>query len=225
MAATGTKEVRIRFGPGELSGLVDAAAEPVAAFALAHGANNDMRHPFFGAIARAMSSRGISVLRFNFPYQDAGRRYPDRPPVLLDAWRAVLADVVDRTGLPVAAGGKSMGGRIASVLAAEEGDAFAARALVFFGYPLHAPGRPEQIRTEHLPRVPVPMLFIEGTADPLARFDLVQSVVDELGSKARLHVVEGGDHSFRVRGRRRPDEEIGEELAAAAAAFVLEVVG
>jgi predicted alpha/beta-hydrolase family hydrolase len=114
---------------------------------------------------------------------------------------------------------------MASMLAAEEGEAFAARALVFFGYPLHAPGRADQPRDAHLGSVTVPMLFIEGTDDALARFDLIESLVRRLRPLARLHVVEGGDHSFRVRGARRPDLEIARELGAVAAGFVTDVAG
>ena len=110
------------------------------------------------------------------------------------------------------------------MLAAEMGGMFPAGALVFFGYPLHAPGRPEKPRDAHLSSIRIPMLFIQGTADPLASFDLMKKLVKRLGSTARLHVVEGGDHSFRVRGKRRPDEEIGRELGAVAASFVHEVL-
>ena len=193
--------------------LWDEAEHAVAVCVIAHGANNDMHHPFFQGIAEALAAQGISSLRFNFPYKDAGRGYPDRPPVLIEAWREAMA-----------AGGKSLGGRMASMLAAEDGPAFAGRGVVFFGYPLHAPGRPEKVRDDHLASVTVPMLFIEGTADPLARFDLIQAVVERLGPRARLHVVEGGDHSFRVRGRKRPDDEIGRELGDVAASFIREVV-
>ncbi len=220
-----SREVGIPFGDSELAGLVDAAEGPVAAFVLAHGAGGDMRHPFLAGIAEALAASGVSTLRFNFPYKTAGRGYPDRPPVLMGAWRAALSDVRERTGLPVAAGGKSLGGRMASMVAAEDGEAFSGRALVFFGYPLHAPGRPQKLRDEHLSRVAVPMLFVEGTADPLARSDLVREVVGRLGSKARLHMVEGGDHSFRVRGAKRPDREIGLELGQVAAEFAREAVG
>jgi predicted alpha/beta-hydrolase family hydrolase len=112
---------------------------------------------------------------------------------------------------------------MASVLAAEDGEAFPAAALVFFGYPLHPPGRPDRLRDAHLPSVRVPMLFIQGTADALASFDLVRGLVDRLGPRARLRVVEGGDHSFRVRGARRPDREVGRDLGLVAAEFVLRV--
>ena len=186
---------------------------------------NDMSHDFFTGVAKGLSRGGVSVLRFNFPYTDAGRKYPDRPPVLFEALRGALDRAAEKAGgLPIVATGKSMGGRMASMMAAKEGEGFPASALVFFGYPLHAPGKSGELRDAHLPNVRIPMLFIQGTADPLARFDLVQDVVARLGSLARLHVVEGGDHSFRVRGKKRPDREIGAELGAVAASFVTEVV-
>jgi predicted alpha/beta-hydrolase family hydrolase len=112
---------------------------------------------------------------------------------------------------------------MASMLAAEDSEGFPGSALVFFGYPLHPPGRPDKPRVEHLGQIRVPMLFIQGTADPLASFDMIQDVARGLGSLARLHAIEGGDHSFRVRGKRRPDEEIGDELGQVAAAFIKEV--
>jgi predicted alpha/beta-hydrolase family hydrolase len=209
-----------------IENLWDDAPDGVATCVVAHGMNNAMDHPFFEGIAAGLTANGVSALRFNFPYASAGRRYPDRPPALFDAWREALSLARERgPGRPVVASGKSLGGRMASMLAAEEGERFAARALVFFGYPLHAPGKADQPRDGHLADVTVPMLFVEGTADPLARFDLVEALVARLGPRARLHVIEGGDHSFRVRGRRRPDRDIGEELGAAAAAFVREVVG
>jgi predicted alpha/beta-hydrolase family hydrolase len=198
----------------------------VAACVVAHGAGNDSHTPFLDGVAEGLVAGRVSCLRFDFPYTRVGKRAPDRPPVLLSAWREALGVAAQRAkGLPLVASGKSLGGRIASLLAAEEGEAFAARALVFFGYPLHAPGRSDAPRTEHLARVTVPMLFIEGTADPLARFDLVEETVRSLGKTARLHTVEGGDHSFRVRGRKRPDEEIGRELGATAADFIRDVTG
>jgi len=192
---------------------------------IAHGAGNDSRHPFFNGISEGLASQGISSMRFDFPYMRAGRRAPDRPPALLEAWREALDSAGRRaSGLPLIASGKSLGGRMASLLAAEEGESFPARGLVFFGYPLHAPGRFDSLRDEHLRRVAVPMLFIEGTADPLARFDLIGATVASLGERARLATVEGGDHSFRVRGAKRPDEEIGRDLGAVAAGFIREVV-
>lgn len=117
-----------------------------------------------------------------------------------------------------------MGGRMASMLAAEDKESFAASALVFFGYPLHAPGKADQPRDAHLPDITVPMLFIQGTDDSFATFDLIEGVVRRLGSRARLHSIKGGDHSFRVRGARRPDGETGKDLGAVAAEFIREVL-
>ena len=201
------------------------AADASAVVVVAHGANNTADSPFFEGIADGLRDRGIATLRFNFPYKMAGRSYPDRAPVLLDAWREALQEAERRAPeLPRIASGKSLGGRMASMLAAEEGDGFRARALVFFGYPLHAPGKTENLRADHLPAIQVPMLFIQGTRDPLARFDLVQDVVRRLDPMARLSVVEDADHSFRVRGQRRADMEIGRELAVTAATFIRSVI-
>jgi uncharacterized protein len=220
-------DVRIGRGDGrQLSGLLEEGADAFGLAVVAHGAGGDMLSSMLGGVSAGLVANGVSCLRFNFPYTEEGRRAPDRPPVLLDAWRAALQLAGQRSGgRPLVIGGKSLGGRMASMLAAEEGAGFAAKALVFFGYPLHAPGRIEQLRDAHLFDVSVPMLFIQGTSDPLARFDLVQDLVRRLGAKALLHVVQGGDHSFRVRGARRPDADIGQELGAVAAGFLREVLG
>jgi uncharacterized protein len=218
---------KLSFPAGErtLSGLWTAAGQPRAVALVAHGAGAGIEHPFMTGAAEGLADGDVSTMRFNFPYVEEGRRSPDRPPVLLAAWRAALDEARRRSeGLPLAAAGKSLGGRMASVLAAEEGESFAAGALVFFAYPLHAPGRADQPRDAHLPSVTVPMLFIQGTQDALATFELVERLVGRLGSRARLHPVQGGDHSFRVRGARRPDLEIGRDLGAVAAAFICEVI-
>ena len=184
-----------------------------------------MEHPFMTGAAEGLANGDVSVMRFHFPYVEEGRRSPDRPPVLLEAWRGALEEARRRgLGRPIIAGGKSLGGRMASMLAAEDGEGFGARALVFLGYPLHAPGKSGQPRDSHLPGITVPMLFIQGTADALARFDLIEGLVRRLGSRARLHPVEGGDHSFRVRGARRSDQEIGRDLGEVAASFIRVVV-
>ncbi|HJP65114.1 MAG TPA: alpha/beta family hydrolase [Actinomycetota bacterium] len=217
-------ETTVPFGDSELSALWDAAVEPRAVMGVAHGAGNDIQRPFFTGITEGLVEGSISVLRFNFPYMSAGRRYPDKPPVLTEAWRAVLEDLVRRAdGLPAFAGGKSLGGRMASLVAAKDGGEFAGAGLVFFGYPLHAPGKTENLRDEHLSRVTVPMLFIQGTNDGLARFDLLEGVVDRL-KLARLHAIEGADHSFKVKGVKRDEREVGREVGGIAAGFIAEVV-
>jgi hypothetical protein len=218
---------RFSFSAGErmLSGLWISARAPTAVAVLAHGAGAGMEHPFMAGAAEGLVRGGVSTMRFNFPYVEEGRRSPDRPPILLQAWRGALDEAQRRSkGLPIAAGGKSMGGRMASMVAAEEKESFAARALVFFGYPLHAPGKADQPRDAHLPAVAVPMLFLQGTDDSFATFELIEGLVRRLGPRARLHPVQGGDHSFRVRGARRPDGEIAQELGEVAAAFLREVL-
>jgi uncharacterized protein len=223
----GDRELTFDGPRGALSALWRDAADPVAVAVIAHGAGSDMRSPFLDGVAGGFAGGGLAAMRFNFPYTEQGRRTPDRAPVLVDSWRAALARAGEAAGgMPLAAGGKSMGGRMASMLAAEDPDGFAARALIFFGYPLHPPGRPDAPRVEHLSRIRVPMLFIQGTADQLATFSTIEEVVKSLGGLARLHIVDGGDHSFRVsgQGKRRPDADIGRELAEVAASFIKEVV-
>ena len=185
-----------------------------------------MHHPFMAGVAEGVAAGGVSALRFNFPYIETRRRRPDPPPVLLETWEAALRQAVARSnGLPVVVGGKSMGGRIASLLAAKQGPDFPGAALVFFGYPLHRPGITDRLRDAHLPRIRVPLLFIQGTRDPLARFDLMQALVERLGPIARLHVVTDGDHSFHVRGKKESDRDNGRVLGQIAVEFVREVVG
>jgi predicted alpha/beta-hydrolase family hydrolase len=220
-----TEGLRFDMDGRTLSALWTAAPDARAVALVAHGAGNDMRNAFLGGVADGLASNGVSVMRFNFPFTEEGRRSPDRAPVLMETWRAALEEAGRRAGrLPLVASGKSLGGRMASMLAAEMGGGFPPAALVFFGYPLHSPGKPEQLRDAHLSAIRIPMLFVQGTADALGRFDLVQSLVERLGAPARLHVVEGGDHSFRVRGARRPDGEIGQELGTVAADFIRQVV-
>jgi len=193
----------------------------VAVSAIAHGAGAGMTHPFMEGVALGLADGGISVLRFNFPYVDAHRRVPDPAPVLLGTWRAAVQRVRRLgPGLPLVVGGKSLGGRMASMLAAAEGSAFPAAALVFFGYPLHPAGKVERLRDAHLAGVRAPMLFLQGTRDALARLDLVEQVVAKLEPRARLQVIHGADHSFRVPGRKRSDHDIGQELGGIAAAYV-----
>jgi predicted alpha/beta-hydrolase family hydrolase len=195
-----------------------------AAVLLAHGAGADMDHPFMVAVHEGLAARGAVVLRFNFRYTEEGRGAPDRPPVLLDTMRAARDTLLARPeakGLPLVLAGKSMGGRMASHLAAlgEPAD-----ALVFFGYPLHPPKQPEKMRDAHLGDVSCPMLFLEGTRDPLCDLALLRPVLERLGDHATLHVIEDGDHSFHVRkSSGRGDAEALEEAIDAAAAWIARV--
>lgn len=196
---------------------------PAATLVLAHGAGAGMDHPFMAGFSRAMAEASVASLRFNFPYVERGRRSPDPERVLRETWLAAFAaaDAMSGGGA-VFAGGKSLGGRIASMCVA---DGMPAAGLVFLGYPLHPPGKPDRIRDEHLHRITVPMLFLQGTRDPFATPDLLAGVVRDLGDRATLEPVEGGNHSFRVRGARADDREIGAALAGSAAPFVRRVAG
>jgi uncharacterized protein len=189
-----------------------------AVLVLAHGAGSGMRTPFMAGFAGGIGRLGVATLRFEFPYMQAGRRAPDRPQVLVEAWGEAFAEAVEPAGgRPIFAGGKSMGGRIASMAVAE---GMAAAGLVFLGYPLHPPGRPEKIRDAHLDAVSAPMLFLQGSRDPFARPDLLAGVIARLSPRARYVEVAGGDHSFRVPGGSRDGAVIGASLAEPAAQFI-----
>ena len=206
------------------SGSWTEANQAFAVAAIAHGAGAGLNHPFMAGVAEGLAAGGVSALRFNFPYIDARRRAPDSLAVLIKTWEVVMRQAADYGhGLPIVAGGKSMGGRMASMLAAKQGTKFAGAALVFFGYPLHAPGRTDDLRDAHLSGIRVPMLFIQGSRDSLARLDLMQALVKRL-ALARLHVVTGGDHSFRVAGVKRSDQESGRALAEIAIEFIREIM-
>lgn len=202
-----------------------AAPPPIAAAAVAHGAGAGMEHPFVAGAATGLASAGIAVLRFNFPYMEVRRRLPDPTPILLDTCNEAITALAGRApGLPMVMAGKSMGGRMASMLAAAQGAGFPGAALVFFGYPLHPAGRTDRLRDTHLAQIRVPMLFLQGTRDALARLDLIEGVVGRLAPLARLHVVPDADHSFRVPGAKRSDREIGHELGRLAARYVREII-
>lgn len=210
-------ELRIETAEGEVSGMLEGP-EGGPLLVLAHGAGGSMRNATLDGFAAGLAAAGVGCLRFNFLYSEAGRRGPDREPLLRLAWGAAF-DRGRELGEPVWAGGKSMGGRIASTMASD-GELDAA-GLVFVGYPLHAPGRPDRLRDAHLDRIQVPMLWLQGTADPFARWNLLEGVLDRIGDRATLHRVEGGDHSFRVRGQPRDDLGTGTALGEVAARFIL----
>ena len=165
---------------------------------------------------------GIATLRFIFPYREAGRKCPDRPPAAIATWRAVMAAAAERaaehgdTG-PLWAAGKSFGGRMASMAVAE---GMEAAGLVYLGYPLHAPGKPEKLRDGHLYGITVPMLFLQGSRDTFATPALLEEVVARIGPSAVLQWVDGGDHSFAVAGLKRSPAEVGASLAEPVARFI-----
>ena len=167
---------------------------------LAHGAGAGQSSRFMVRFASGLASRGLDVLTFNFLYVEARRRVPDRTDKLEACYRAVLA--VARSHKPIAGnavfiGGKSMGGRIAShVAAAEDAAARLIQGLIFLGYPLHPPGKPDQLRAAHLTNIRVPMLFIQGSRDVFGTPAELRPILDRLATPVTLHVVENGDHSL-----------------------------
>ena len=181
---------------------------------LAHGAGAGMRHTFMDSVAERLAKRRIATFRYQFPYMERGEKRPDYPPVLVKTVRsAVAAAKRAASDLPILAGGKSLGGRMTST-AASKGALPEVLGLVFLGFPLHAPGRPGRERADHLADVSAPMLFLQGTRDKLADLELLRPACDDLGARATLRIVEGGDHSFHVLKRSgRTDLEVRNELA------------
>lgn len=208
----------IDVGGSTVSGVYARPASPVATLVVAHGAGAGMEHPFLRGFTAALNDDGVATLRFNFPYREAGRRFPDRPPAAIAAWRAVMEAAAARSeGEPLWAGGKSFGGRMASMAVAE---GMPAAGLVYLGYPLHPPGKPEKLRDEHLYGLKLPMLFLQGSRDTFATPELLESVVARIGPAVTLQWCEGGDHSFAVAGTKRAPEEVGASLAPAVAEFI-----
>ncbi len=197
--------------------------------AFAHGAGAGIEHHFMSDMAQRLAGHGIASFRYHFPYMEARalsgrRRPPDRPHVLVETVCAAVVKarrLADR--LPLIAGGKSMGGRMTST-AASEGPLEGVAGIVFFGFPLHPPGRPSSQRGEHLSDVTVPMLFLQGTRDSLADLSLLEPLCSSLGGRAALHIEEGADHSFHVLKRsERTDDEVADGLAARVAIWTREI--
>lgn len=178
--------------------LLVAPPDATALLLLAHGAGSGMRHPFLDRLAQALSEWKVATYRYEFLYMEKGSGRPDPPAVAEARVREAAIDAAGvAPGLPLFAGGKSFGGRMTSQAQASE-PLPGVRGLVFLGFPLHAPGRPGTARADHLAAVQVPMLFLQGTRDDFAGLDLLRPVVARLGERATLHLVEGGDHSFKV---------------------------
>ena len=193
-------ELRVRVGEtaGDVAALLVRPADARLLYVLAHGAGAGMRHPFLETISQRLAEREIATLRYQFPYIEQRARRPDPPAVAAAAVRAAVMEAERAApGLPLLAGGKSFGGRMTST--AQAGEPLpGVRGLVFLGFPLHPPGRPGNERAEHLAQVQVPMLFLQGTRDDFADLKLLRPVVKRLGTRATLHLVDGGDHSFKV---------------------------
>lgn len=210
---------------GEVSAILQRPRDAWILYVLAHGAGAGMRHHFMDDIAGRMSARGVATLRYQFPYIEAGRKRPDVPGVLHATVRAAVAEA-DRLApdLPRVAGGKSMGGRMTSGAQARD-ELSGVAGIAFLGFPLHAPGRHDATRADHLDDVSVPLLFVQGTRDNLADLELLRPVCRRLGSAATLHIVEDGDHSFKVRKRSGiSQDEVMEGIADAVVGWARKVV-
>ncbi|MEM9329173.1 MAG: alpha/beta family hydrolase [Bacteroidota bacterium] len=182
---------------GSVSALWNESTDPKYTLVLAHGAGAGMGHNFMERLATAISSLNGHVLRFNFPYMEQGKRAPGSPKVAQHAVLAAKHHAEKKyPTLPLLLSGKSYGGRMSSHLVAD-GLAQGVSGLVYFGFPLHAPGRDSKTRADHLKLISVPQLFIQGTKDKLANFQLIEEVVKEQ-SAGEIEVIEEGDHSFKV---------------------------
>jgi predicted alpha/beta-hydrolase family hydrolase len=204
------EDVSVLLGNGNRTTAVHYAARaawrPGALVVLAHGAGAGQRHPFMVAIAGGLAEAGIDVVTFNFLYAEQRRRAPDTAPALEDCFRRAIEAARGKDDLasrPLFIGGKSMGGRIATHLAAQGGDGI--KGVIALGYPLHPPGKPEQPRIAHLPSIRAPMLIVQGERDPFGTPSELEPVIATMPAPVALHVVAGGDHSLSVRGRPRDD--------------------
>lgn len=206
MMAHEPREVTVEVGGGGITALVysaDAVRQRPATLILAHGAGAPQTHPFMVTFARALSERGLDVVTFNFLYTEQRRKAPDRMPQLVTCYRAVIGTA--RAHIPSARqrlfiGGKSMGGRAATHVAADD-PALDIDGIVLLGYPLHPPGRPDHLRDAHLPAVKRPMLFVQGSRDTFGTPSELKPILASLSPLPTLHHIDGGDHSFKVAGR------------------------
>jgi predicted alpha/beta-hydrolase family hydrolase len=219
-----TRPVPIRLsteGREDLSALLLSPSRPAAAFVFAHGAGAGMEHPFMARLAEELCGRGVATLRFQFPYMERGLKRPDPPPVAQRAVRTAVAEASKRLpGVPLFAGGKSFGGRMTSQAHAEHPLPDVC-GLVFVGFPLHPAGQPSTQRADHLARVHVPMLFLQGTRDALADLSLVRGVVAGLDNRATLATFDDADHAFHVRAKSgSTDAQVLQALTDTAAAWM-----
>ena len=199
-------------GKGQTSGILarPQGAQKRTAIIVAHGAGNDMNSPLISGFAEGLAASGYPTLRFNFLYKERGSKAPDKEETLMKTWQAACRTLQELPGLQIEkkiAAGKSMGGRIASQMVAD--GLLPVDRLIFLGYPLHSMTNKDKLRDPHLYRITIPMLFFEGTRDPLCDLDRLQTVLKKLGAPAELYTIDGGDHSFHVpRAMGQTEEEI-----------------
>lgn len=204
-----------------VSGLLLVPAAARACYVLAHGAGAGMDHPSMRVVAAGLADLGVATLRYQFPYMERGSRRPDPPPLCHATVRAAVAAAAQLApGLPLVAGGRSFGGRMTSQAQAIEPLA-GVRGLAFLGFPLHPAGEPSEQRAEHLSKVSIPMLFLQGTRDALAERSLLEAVAARLGRRATLSFIEQADHSFHVPASSgRKDAEVRAEALRRLAAWI-----
>ncbi len=205
---------------GEVSAILSRPPNAESLLVLAHGAGAGMTHPFMESLATELAAVRVATLRFQFPYLEQNRKIPDRPPVLTATILAAVQTAAKAApDLPLFAGGKSLGGRMTSLAAAQQ-KLPDVRGLVFFGFPLHPPNQPGTKRADHLRDIEQPMLFFQGTRDPFADLKLLRTICASLGTRATLHVIETADHSFHVlKSSGRTDADILQELARTTSAW------
>jgi predicted alpha/beta-hydrolase family hydrolase len=230
---TGELIVRVSERVGNVDGLVQRPRDARWLLVLAHGAGAGMRHPFMERVANELASEGIATLRFQFPYMQHKRGRPDPPAVLIATVRAAIAAAADAApDLPLLAGGKSLGGRMTSHVFAEAPPPEASevitrvRGLVFFGFPLHPPGKPDTKRAQLLERSKVPMLFLQGTRDAFADLSLMRPLCAKLEPLATLHIIDSADHSFHVlKSSGRTDADVLRDLVQTTASWAASLAG
>jgi predicted alpha/beta-hydrolase family hydrolase len=203
------KDIQFAVSAKAVSGLLILPKGAKALLVLAHGAGAGMRHKFMEEIAAKLAGHSIATLRYQFPYMEKRTKRPDSEAVLTDTVRAAIGAAKKIAGdLPLFAGGKSMGGRMTS-LAAAKVPLDGVRGLIFFGFPLHAAGKPGAERGNHLAEISLPLLFLQGSRDALADLKLLRPLCRRLGQRAELFVVDGGDHSFHMlKSAKRSDDEV-----------------
>ena len=227
MTAVAVKDVQIAVNAkaGMVSALLVKPPSAKALLVIAHGAGAGMRHRFMEDTAAKLAEHGIATLRYQFPYMEKRIKRPDSESTLTDTVRAAVAIAKKLAGeLPLFAGGKSMGGRMTSLAAAQQ-PLDSVRGLIYFGFPLHAAGKPGAERGNHLSAIEVPMLFLQGSRDALADLKLLEALCLKLGKQTELFVINGGDHSFHMLKRaRRSDDEVLNEVAKKAAQWMIKNV-
>jgi len=210
-----TKTKSIKFtatkSSGDVSGIIIFPDHPKYFLLFAHGAGAGMNNSFMEKMSACLADKNIGTLRFNFPYMEKERKGPDPAPILMETIRSAVKTLRTYVNVPIFAGGKSMGGRMTSM--ADSKEPLGVKGIIFFGFPLHAPGKPSNERAEHLFNVSVPMLFLQGKRDKLADLKLLNPVIKKLKDRAAIYIMEGADHSFHMmKSSGRNDEEVMREL-------------